>query len=93
MNSAVINPNHAIPNTATHRPKLFTAKRFVETKNLSQAEWLEVRRQGIGSSDCAAACGLNPYMSMLELWMIKTGRVQQSIEEQSEGHAPLFCGY
>ncbi|WP_218665777.1 YqaJ viral recombinase family protein, partial [Acinetobacter sp. Colony158] len=23
------------------------------------------------------ACGLNPYMSMLELWMIKTGRMQQ----------------
>ena len=92
MNSAVINPNHAIPNTPNNRPKLFTAKRFVETKNLSQAEWLEVRRQGIGSSDCAAACGFNPYMSMLELWMIKTGRIQQSLEEESEGHAPLYWG-
>lgn len=73
-------------------PKLFTAKRFVETKNLSQAEWLEIRRQGIGSSDCAAACGLNPYMSMLELWMIKTGRVKQNIEDESEGHAPMYWG-
>jgi len=72
--------------------KLFTAKRFVDTRNLSQAEWLEIRRQGIGSSDCAAACGLNPYMSMLELWMIKTGRVKQSIEDESEGHAPLYWG-
>jgi predicted phage-related endonuclease len=35
-----------------------------------------VRKQGIGSSDAAAACGLNPHMSMLELWMIKTGRMQ-----------------
>jgi predicted phage-related endonuclease len=34
------------------------------------------RKQGIGSSDAATACGLNPYMSMLELWMIKTGRMQ-----------------
>ncbi len=58
-------------------PKNFTAKRFMATKNMTQAEWLEVRRQGIGSSDCAAACGLNPYMSMLELWMIKTGRIKQ----------------
>lgn len=73
-------------------PKLFTAKRFIDTKKLSQAEWLEVRRQGIGSSDCAAACGLNPYMSMLELWMIKTGRIKQSIEDESEGHAPLYWG-
>ncbi|KQW99807.1 YqaJ-like viral recombinase [Acinetobacter sp. Root1280] len=78
--------------TATERRKLFTAKRFVETKKLSQAEWLEIRRQGIGSSDCAAACGLNPYMSMLELWMIKTGRIKQSIEDESEGHAPLYWG-
>ena len=92
MNSALIHPNNATLNIHANRPKLFTAKRFVETKNMTQAEWLEVRRKGIGSSDCAAACGLNPYMSMLELWMIKTGRIQQSIEEDSEGHAPLYWG-
>ena len=72
--------------------KLATAKRLVSTKQLSQIEWLEVRKQGIGSSDCAAACGLNPYMSMLELWMIKTGRIQQSIEDENSGHAPLYWG-
>lgn len=92
MNSAVIHPNNVTLNIHATRPKLFTAKRFVETKNMTQAEWLEVRRKGIGSSDCAAACGLNPYMSMLELWMIKTGRIQQNIEEESEGHAPLYWG-
>jgi predicted phage-related endonuclease len=92
MNSAVIHPNNAILNRHTNRPKLFTAKCFVETQNMSQAEWLEVRRQGIGSSDCAAACGLNPYMSMLELWIIKTGRIKQSIEDESEDHAPLYWG-
>lgn len=92
MNSAVIHPNNATLNIHTNRPKLFTAKRFVETKNMTQAEWLEVRRKGIGSSDCAAACGLNPYMSMLELWMIKTGRIQQNIEDESQGHAPLYWG-
>lgn len=73
-------------------PKLMTAKRLVNTRNMSQAEWLEIRRQGIGSSDCAAACGLNPYMSMLELWMIKTGRIQQNIEDEQQGHAPLYWG-
>lgn len=92
MNSAVIHPNNATLNIHTNRPKLFTAKRFVETKNMTQAEWLEVRRKGIGSSDCAAACGLNPYMSMLELWMIKTGRVKQSIGDESSGVAPLYWG-
>jgi predicted phage-related endonuclease len=47
---------------------------------MNYQQWLEVRKQGIGSSDAATACGLNPYMSMLELWMIKTGRMQQNIE-------------
>ncbi|WP_446084345.1 YqaJ viral recombinase family nuclease [Acinetobacter sp. 1125_18A] len=72
--------------------KTVSAKRLAETKSMSQAEWLNVRKQGIGSSDCAAACGLNPYMSMLELWMIKRGRIQQNIEDESQGHAPLYWG-
>jgi putative phage-type endonuclease len=93
MNTAILNPSASTQATLNkQRPKLFTAKRFVDTKKLSQAEWLEVRRQGIGSSDCAAACGLNPYMSMLELWMIKTGRIQQNIEDDHQGHAPLYWG-
>ena len=82
----------AIQSKSFIAPKLFTAKRFIDTRKLSQTEWLEIRRQGIGSSDCAAACGLNPYMSMLELWMIKTGRVKQNIEDESEGHTPLSWG-
>ncbi|WP_374253411.1 YqaJ viral recombinase family protein [Acinetobacter brisouii] len=90
---SISNPSTSTQPTLNNtRPKLFTAKRFVDTRKLSQAEWLEVRRQGIGSSDCAAACGLNPYMSMLELWMIKTGRIQQNIEDESQGHAPLYWG-
>ena len=50
------------------------ALRLVETRNLSRNEWLDVRKNGIGGSDAAAAVGLNPYMSSLELWLIKTGR-------------------
>ena len=68
------------------------AIRLANTKAMSREEWLEVRKQGIGSSDAAAACGLNPYMSMLELWMIKTGRVQDSFEEKGVGADPLYWG-
>ena len=32
MNSAVIHPSHIKANIHADRPKLFTAKRFVETK-------------------------------------------------------------
>lgn len=50
------------------------ALRLVDTKELSRSEWLEVRKSGIGGSDAAAAVGLNPYTSPLELWLDKTGR-------------------
>lgn len=50
-----------------------TALRVVDTRTLSREEWLHVRKGGIGSSDAAAAVGLCPYKSPLELWMEKTG--------------------
>ncbi|WP_288997025.1 lambda-exonuclease family protein [uncultured Psychrobacter sp.] len=69
-----------------------TAKRLVNTKSLNREEWLAVRKQGIGSSDAAAACGIHPFLSMLELWMIKTGRMASNIDEGAEGYAPLYWG-
>ena len=50
------------------------ALKLVKTNNLNRDQWLTVRKGGIGSSDAAAAAGLNPYKSQLELWMEKTGR-------------------
>jgi putative phage-type endonuclease len=61
------------PNTnSNNKPR--AALRLVSTKELSRDEWLQVRKQGIGASDAAAAVGISPYQSRLELWMIKTGR-------------------
>jgi len=63
----------ALPESAgrgRHRPAL----RLVDTTSLSREDWLSVRKNGIGGSDAAAAVGLSPYMSLLELWLIKTGR-------------------
>ncbi len=53
------------------------ALRLVSTKDMPREEWLKFRRHGIGSSDASTAVGLNPYMSRLELWMEKTGRMEQ----------------
>lgn len=50
------------------------ALKLVKTQDLTRDQWLDVRKGGIGSSDAAAAVGLNPYKSRLELWMEKTGR-------------------
>lgn len=43
----------------------------------SREEWLQARNNRIGGSDAAAIIGLNPYMSNVDLWEIKTGRRQQ----------------
>ncbi|HMY01400.1 MAG TPA: YqaJ viral recombinase family protein, partial [Agitococcus sp.] len=61
-------------NTTKAHTHTANAIRLINTKGLSRSEWLAVRKQGIGGSDAAAAVGLNPYQSQLELWMIKTGR-------------------
>lgn len=57
---------------AQEKPK--AALRLVKTRDLPREDWLAIRKQGIGSSDAAAAVGLNPYKSQLELWLEKTGR-------------------
>jgi len=59
-------------NSSTSKPR--SALRLISTKELPREEWLEVRKRGIGSSDAAAAVGINPYKSQLELWLAKTGR-------------------
>ena len=101
MNQIAVTPSTTLPITTmmpictvtnTKPNKVANPKRLAKTKNMAYPDWLEIRKQGIGSSDAATACGLNPYMSMLELWMIKTGRVKQSIEDESTGHAPLYWG-
>ncbi|WP_417276518.1 YqaJ viral recombinase family protein [Castellaniella sp.] len=66
MNQAV--QTHTL--TTSRRPAL----RLVDTRKIDRSEWLEVRKTGIGASDAAAAVGLSPYKSQLELWMEKTGR-------------------
>lgn len=59
---------------STVQERIRPALRLVETKDMPREDWLDVRKSGIGGSDAAAAVGLNPYMSALELWLIKTGR-------------------
>lgn len=51
------------------------ARILAKTKDMPREEWLAYRRTGIGGSDAATVCGLNPYSSLIELWADKTGRL------------------
>lgn len=68
------------------------ALRLVNTKDMPRQEWLEVRKSGIGSSDAAAAVGLNPYCSALELWMSKTGRSAETEIVDPDQASPMYWG-
>ena len=70
------------------------ALRLASTRDMSREDWLQVRKQGIGSSDAATAVGLNPYQSPLELWMVKTGRDQDLPKPDPEDtSSPLYWGH
>jgi putative phage-type endonuclease len=67
--------------------------KLVKTAELSRADWLEVRRTGIGGSDAAAAVGLNPYKSQLELWLEKTGRdAELPKPDPNDTAEPIYWG-
>lgn len=69
------------------------ALRLVETKGLDREDWLAVRKTGIGGSDAAAAVGLNPYKSKLELWLEKTGRDGELEKpDPTDTTTPIFWG-
>lgn len=78
---------------ASSQPGSRPALRLVSTKELPREDWLQIRKQGIGSSDAAAAVGLNPYKSQLELWLEKTGRdaLLPKIDPQDE-ESPTYWG-
>ncbi|MGM0984672.1 MAG: YqaJ viral recombinase family protein [Pseudomonadota bacterium] len=70
------------------------ARRLVDTRALDRNAWLAIRQSGIGSSDAAAAVGLHPYKSQLELWMEKTGRqtFTQEPDRDEQLTSPLHWG-
>ena len=54
----------------------------ISTANLTHAEWLALRKTGIGGSDAGAICGLNPYSSAIHVYKDKTS--EEIMEEDNE---------
>lgn len=49
------------------------ANRLCSTLDLKEDEWLQIRRSGIGGSDIAALCGVNPFSSNVDVYLDKMG--------------------
>lgn len=55
----------------------------IPTAGLSRQEWLLLRKQGIGGSDAGAVCGLNPYSSPMKVFVDKTSRETEEINNEA----------
>jgi predicted phage-related endonuclease len=53
------------------------AKKFVQTEDLSHAEWLQYRRLGIGGSDLAAICGISKWRTPVHVYLEKLGEAPE----------------
>lgn len=62
-------------------------KILISTLGLSHEEWLCYRKQGIGGSDAGAVCGLNPYVSPIQVFLDKTSKELSQEAEQDEKEA------
>ena len=58
-------------------------KILARTDGMLREEWLVLRKQGIGGSDAAAACGLSRWNSPLGLWLEKTSSDKQSVYNEA----------
>lgn len=52
------------------------AKVFADTSAMTREQWLKYRTQGIGGSDVSVIAGINPYRSVFQLWLEKTGQTE-----------------
>lgn len=55
-------------------------EQILSTLDMTEAEWQALRMHSIGSSECGAVLGLNPYKTPLGIWMEKVGMVEPEDE-------------
>ena len=55
--------------------------KLVCTEGLSKLDWLKWRQKGIGGSDIAAVCGVNPFHSSLSLYLDKTEEIKEETDK------------
>lgn len=68
-------------------------KRLVSTKELSHEEWLQFRKQGIGGSDAGAICGVNPYRTAMQVYLDKTSKAIETIDNEAMRQGREFEEY
>lgn len=58
----------------------------VKTNHLTREEWLQYRTGGLGGSDVSVIAGINPFKSIHQLWLEKTGQTEPEQTESEYAH-------
>lgn len=53
------------------------AQVYMPTDNMTEDQWLEARRAGIGGSDAAAIAGLSKWKTPMSVYLDKLGQAPQ----------------
>ena len=59
---------------------------LVKTAGMGREEWLRWRTKGIGGSDVSVIAGVNPFRSIFQLWLEKTGQIEPEETENENTH-------
>ena len=62
---------------ATRGPWAMPDAQIVLPADAPRGRWLSVRRSGLGGSDASTVVGVNRWSSRYELWLDKTGRLEE----------------
>lgn len=65
-----------------------TATAIANRQDISEEEWLDLRKNGVGGSDAAAALGIHPYKTSHDLYLEKRGELDP--EDLSDNEAVHF---
>ena len=65
--------------------------KLCDTAGMDNERWLECRMHGpkgdieytVGGSDVATIFGLSPWITPLELWMIKKGKIKPPVKDNA----------
>lgn len=68
---------------------MFEHVEIIPTWDMAEEDWRELRKTGLGGSDAATICGINPYSSPYQLWAERMGLVEgfDGNEATDWGHA------
>lgn len=68
-------------------------KNWVKTKNMTNEDWLKLRKRSIGGSDCGAILGMNEYESPYSLWQKKCNPENVEDTEEPKNSEAIYWGH